>query len=149
MHLGETTDPTAATSRAVADDNARRRPGRRPKLTSSQQDEVVRLYGDATVSTAAIRERFGIQDATLYRLLQRRGVSPRGRTAAPRSSRRGRPVATPRAARRTAAPAESLKQHSFSVNFRGVSVVRGRSALEVVRELERLGATDIEEIQRQ
>jgi hypothetical protein len=39
--------------------------------------------------------------------------------------------------------------HAFSVSFRAVRIVEADSVLDVVREVERLGATDIEEISRQ
>jgi hypothetical protein len=140
-------------------------------LTPSEQDEVVRLYREATTSTADIRERFGIGDSSLYRLLQKHGVALRGRAASPsgstaasttrRRSRRPRaatprPVKSPTAATSTAiaAPATATPRnngatHAFSVSFRAVRVVEARSALDALREVERLGATDIEEINRQ
>jgi hypothetical protein len=106
------------------------------------------MYSDATTSTAAIREQFGIQDTTLYRLLQRRGVAPRRSGATLGGQPRTRASSKTVRAGRAAATTNGVGT-SFSVNFRAVSVVSGRSALDVVLELERLGATDIEEIRRQ
>jgi transposase-like protein len=140
-------------------------------LTPSEQQEVVRLYQEATMSTADIRERFGIGDSSLYRLLQKHGVALRGRaasasgsTAAPsptpasRHQRAAspRPVRSPVAGTTTSvtAPASATPRnngatHAFSVSFRAVRVVEAMSVLDAVREVERLGATDIEEISRQ
>jgi hypothetical protein len=145
MQLEEGTERTIQAVGAVADKASARRPGRRPKLTGSQQDEVVRLYSDAVISTAAIRERFGIQDATLYRLLRKRGVAPRGRGG----TRGTRPRATSPSSTARRATANDDVKHTFSVRFRAERVVRGTSALDVLRELERLGATDVEEIRRE
>jgi transposase-like protein len=147
MQLEATTGSRTQAMGALADETSTRRPGRRPKLTPSQQDEVVRLYADPTTSIAAIRERFGIQDATLYRLLLRHGVARRGRNGARGGPGRAR-ATSPRTAAPRATTTDGVK-HSFSVSFRAVSVFHGRSALDVVHALERLGATDIEEIRRQ
>jgi transposase-like protein len=150
-------------------------------LTPSEQEEVVRMYQEATTSTADIREKFGIGDSSLYRLLQKHGValrgrsattSPtatrtrtstrartsasgrrprRGRTAARRQTRSRVPVATITPAASGASPSARTdgSTHAFSVSFRTVRVVQARSALDALREVERLGATDIEELSRQ
>jgi hypothetical protein len=81
-------------------------------------------------------------------LLQRRGVAPLRTGATLDGQRRTRAASKTVPAGRVAATTNSVKQ-SFSVDFRAVGVVSGRSALDVVLELECLGATDIEEIRRQ
>jgi transposase-like protein len=53
---------------------------RRGKLSPEQEREVARLYAEASVPTSAIRERFGIGESALYRILQQQGIALRGRT---------------------------------------------------------------------
>jgi transposase-like protein len=194
MHSVEDIDATDQSTGAgvAAATPSGKRPGRRPRLTESDQEEVVRLYREATTSTAEIRDRFGIGDSSLYRLLQKHGVPLRGRaptassavaTSAPastpassastsssNSSSRGRRpsrtrTAPPRTVKAptpamttapsgngTSATARTSKNgagRAFSVSFRLVRIVEADSVLDVVREVERLGATDIEEISRQ
>lgn len=57
------------------------RGARRRRLTSAEEREIARLYGETHTPTAQIRERFGIGDSSLYRVVQRRGLALRGRTA--------------------------------------------------------------------
>ena len=191
MHSVEDIEATdQSTGGVAAATPGPRRPGRRPRLTESEQEEVVRLYQEATTSTGEIRERFGIGDSSLYRLLQKHGVPLRGRapsaasataagaaaatpaagtssaasssrrastrrssrtrTAAPRSVKAPAAVATaPSTSTVSATPSTNGTSHAFSVSFRAVRIVEADSVLDVVRELERLGATDIEEISRQ
>jgi len=52
----------------------------RRRLDPEQEREIARLYADGT-STAAICERFGIGQSSLYRIVQRQGISLRGRGA--------------------------------------------------------------------
>ena len=129
----------------------------------------MQAYQDATMSTADIRERFGIGDSSLYRLLAQRGVAPR-RTAesqprnqksaavaevAPRQTRRrGRtaartPVAAPQARRTVASDANDGSVHAFRVEFKAVRVVQARHALDALHVVEGLGATDVLEINLQ
>ena len=51
---------------------------RRRRLTQDEQREIARLYAEPNASAHDIRERFGIGDSTLYRVLSRFGVSRRG-----------------------------------------------------------------------
>jgi transposase-like protein len=57
--------------------SAARSPRRR--LDAEQEREIARLYADGSTSTAAIRERFGIGESSLYRIVQRQGIPLRGR----------------------------------------------------------------------
>src|SRR5919202_1615530 len=61
---------------------------RRRRLTQEEQREIARLYAEPNASAHDIRERYGIGDSTLYRVLSRFGVSRRGsvRTASTSSS---------------------------------------------------------------
>jgi transposase-like protein len=64
----------ASTSRP--DDSRRRR-----RLSTDEALEIARLYGETNTPTSEIRERFGIGDSSLYRIVQRQGIALRGRTA--------------------------------------------------------------------
>jgi hypothetical protein len=61
MHKAESPDSPgqAIGASTCGGKTTKQRPGRPPKFTASEQDEVVRLYSDATTSTAVIREQFG------------------------------------------------------------------------------------------
>ena len=52
---------------------------RRRRLSPDEQREVARLYADASIPTSEIRERFGIGESSLYRIVQRHGISRQGR----------------------------------------------------------------------
>jgi transposase-like protein len=54
---------------------------RRRRLSHDEQREIARLYAETSTPRSEIRERFGIGDSYLYRVVQRRGVALRGRTA--------------------------------------------------------------------
>jgi transposase-like protein len=58
---------------------ARRSPRR--MLSEDQKREVVRLYAETITPLEEIRRHFGIAESSLYRLIQQRGVPPRGRVA--------------------------------------------------------------------
>jgi transposase-like protein len=68
------------------------RPGgsRRRKLAPEQEHEIAQLYADGSTPTSEIRERFGIGESSLYRIVQRHGVPLRGRGAASTESRPAR-----------------------------------------------------------
>jgi transposase-like protein len=52
---------------------------RRRRLSPEQQREVARLYAEASMPTSQIRDRFGIGESSLYRIVQRQGIPLRGR----------------------------------------------------------------------
>jgi transposase-like protein len=54
---------------------------RRRRLSHDEALEIARLYGATSTPTSEIRERFGIGDSSLYRIVQRQGIALRGRTA--------------------------------------------------------------------
>src|ERR1700730_16684251 len=58
---------------------ARRSPRR--MLSEDQKREVVRLYAETITPLEEIRQHFGIAESSVYRLIQQRGVPPRGRVA--------------------------------------------------------------------
>jgi len=125
-------DRSAESGHELPASTTRRRDSRRRRISQDEEREIVRLYADNSTSTAEIRERFGIGDSSLYRVVQRHGVALRGHTglstrskpsrakpAAGTGSRLSAAAATPRtsarAARRSSAaqrttttPAEAL-----------------------------------------
>jgi Helix-turn-helix domain of resolvase len=158
-------DDSMADGRSEA---ANTRRTRRPRLTAGEQDEILRLYQNASVSAADIRERFGIGDSTLYRLLAQKGVSPRRRTGPRRRGQQPRDAATatrgrrsrsaPRTRSRTASVTSSVRvasrtpngaMQAFRVSFLAVRVVEAESALIALRQVENQGATDVTEVRRQ
>jgi transposase-like protein len=48
-------------------------------LSEDQRREVVRLYAKTSTPLSEIKQQFGIAESSLYRLIQQRGVAPRGR----------------------------------------------------------------------
>jgi transposase-like protein len=54
---------------------------RRRRLGPDEERDIARLYADTSTSTSEIRERFGIGESSLYRVVRRHGVALRGRAA--------------------------------------------------------------------
>jgi transposase-like protein len=54
---------------------------RRARVSKDEEREIARLYAETATPISEIRERFGIGDGSLYRVLQRLGVAVRGRAA--------------------------------------------------------------------
>jgi transposase-like protein len=153
---------------SAAERTARRSPRR--VLSEDQKREVVRLYVETTTSVPEIREQFGIAESSLYRLLQQRGVAPRGRVpvariadrsvleAAPpmtvpngRVARR-RQVVRPRTGgsrQRTSrlSPSSALGIE-YRVSFTAVQIVTAVDIVDALRQAAELGATEITEIIR-
>jgi transposase-like protein len=76
-----TTD-TSAESPTRAPASATRPAGsRRRRLSPDEERDIARLYADTSTPTSAIRERFGIGESSLYRVVQRLGIGLRGRGA--------------------------------------------------------------------
>ena len=73
---------TSAESPSEALASATRPAGsRRRRLSPDEERDIARLYADTSMSTSEIRERFGIGESSLYRVVQRHGVGLRGRSA--------------------------------------------------------------------
>ena len=150
----QTTDGTTARSR-------------RPRLTPEEQREIARVYTDENASPAELRTRFGIGDSSLYRLLQKQGVTLRGRSAsvpqarkavggrlgaARNTSRGGRARSgTGKVLPSAQVPPRSTKSASsqFRVTFTAVQIVRAANIRDALHHAETLGATDVLEINRQ
>ena len=141
---------------------------RRRRLTQDQQREIARLYAQTETPTPEIRALFGLADSSLYRVLQRQGVSLRGRASAPGGS----PTTTARAkpgtetqsrrgparnaSRRRVSTAEiqdgALPRsgaHQFRVRFTLERVFDARDIHDALRQAQSLGATDVEAITRE
>ncbi len=76
--IQNTSAESARETRASA---ARPAGSRRRRLSPDEERDIARLYADASTPTSEIRERFGIGESSLYRVVQRHGVALRGRTA--------------------------------------------------------------------
>jgi transposase-like protein len=135
------------------------RSGVRHRLTPDQQREVARMYSDADASAADIRQRFGIAEPSVYRILKKQGVALRGRTRGsaasdgattrtrsvsargrrpPRSRPHGAPVLNPDGA---------LTQ--FRIEYRAQHHVDAVDIRDALRQAELLGAMTIVEITRE
>jgi hypothetical protein len=53
--------------------------GTRQRTPEHIADEIVRLYTEHGMAGAEIGERVGVRHATVYKVLRRRGIQPRGR----------------------------------------------------------------------
>jgi transposase-like protein len=127
---------------------------RRRRLSPDEERDIARLYADISTSTSEIRERFGIGDSTLYRVVQRHGVSLRGRAASP--AKPSRPQTRVRAsegttslARRAPSGTGGGAQQRFRIQFRGESVVEAADIRDALRQAELLGATEITSVARE
>ena len=173
-------EPVEAEQRSVERTNgaqtggARSSGSRRRRLSPEEQREVARLYADGSLPTSQIRDRFGIGESSLYRIVQRQGVPLRGRgrpaSEQADSSRpaAARPVATsqpPAAGARTGQGRMSRAAHSeirtvpavrnqstqrrFRIRFRGERVVEASDLLSALRQVEALGAAEITSVTRE
>jgi transposase-like protein len=117
-------------------------------LTEDQKREVARLYSETTTPVPEIKKQFGIAESSLYRLIQQRGVAPRGRVAAATQ-----PVAKATRQRsapngKVAAPRSSKSAGKYRVSFAAVRVVSAKNIRDAIRQAEGLGATTITAITR-
>jgi transposase-like protein len=82
LSIVEPTDDSSAESAEETQASAARPDhSRRRRLSHDEEREIARLYAETSTPTSEIRERFGIGDSSLYRVVQRRGLALRGRTA--------------------------------------------------------------------
>ena len=130
---------------------------KRRNLTETQKAELGRLYAETTTPLSEIKSRFGIAESSLYRLLQQRGIALRGRRArsetapaAPETRvtrRRGRRALGTGAVRRQATPRVNGLAR-YRVSFVGVQVVEAVDILDAIRQAQKLGATEVMQIER-
>jgi len=125
---------------------------RRRRLSQDDERAIARLYAETRTPTAEIRERFGIGESSLYRVVQRHGVALRGRTGPSTTLRSSAPSpkATPaKAAPAKAAPAQdSPAQHRVRIRFQAETVFEATDLRDALRQAESLGATDITAVAR-
>jgi transposase-like protein len=138
----------------------------RRMLSEDQKREVARLYADTTTPLSEIKRQFGIAESSLYRLIQQRGVAPRGRVSvangsalksAPRptasngdmvmsgESRRGRSGVSRR--QRVSSPS-SESGIKYRVSFVALQMVTAVDICDALRQAQQLGATEITAIIR-
>ena len=79
--VGPTKDALVEGVQGVHASTSRSDRRRRRRLSQAEALEIARLYAQTNTPTAEIRERFGIGDSSLYRILQQQGRALRGRTA--------------------------------------------------------------------
>jgi transposase-like protein len=146
-----------------------RRVGRRSRLTQDQQRELARLYAETTASTAEIRQRFGVGESSLYRVLQKQGVPLRGRTvhtagsknvrierdglAQPAARKRMSTSRTESSALRARTPRNDVRNSNrgaaqFRIEFRAVRVYEAADIRDALRQAEASEMADILEIVR-
>jgi transposase-like protein len=105
---------SASDTQAPSGAGQRRRRARRTNLSEDQKREITRLYSETSTPLPEIRQRFGIGDSSLYRLIQQYGGKLRGR--APRATQASATTSSsrraPRAARATTTPAASRSSAS-------------------------------------
>jgi transposase-like protein len=85
---------------------------RRRRVSKDEAREIGRLYAETGTPTSEIRERFGIGDSSLYRIVQQQGVPLRGRTAA-RSQSKSPQARTP-AARQHGSPSTNRAKQAIA-----------------------------------
>jgi transposase-like protein len=75
-------EPTEDTSvESARQSGARLNGSRRRRLSKDEVRDIARLYAETSTPASEIRERFGIGDSSLYRVVQRHGLTLRGRSA--------------------------------------------------------------------
>ena len=135
-------------------------------MNPDQQREVARLYSETSTSTAEIRGQFGIGESSLYRALQKQGVSLRGRATRPaagaathaptavsegqsdEATSRGASVESPRRRSiRTTASANGVARQ-FRVHFQGQRVFDAQHVRDALRQAEALGVIEVVEVTR-
>jgi transposase-like protein len=78
LSIVEPTEHTYAEN--AQESRARPNGSRRRRLSEDEKREIARLYAQTSTPTSEIRDRFGIGDSSLYRIVQREGLALRGRT---------------------------------------------------------------------
>ena len=139
----------------------------RRMLSEHQKREVARLYAETTTPVPEIKRQFGIAESSLYRLIQQRGVAPRGRVpvangpvlkSAPQPTASKREVATSQQSvrsrsnvsrRQTPSLSPSSKSGvAYRVSFAALQIVTAVDIRDALRQAEHLGATEITAIVR-
>ena len=130
----------------------------RRHLTEAQKADLGRLYAETATPLSEIKSLFGIAESSLYRLLQQRGITLRGRTARSEpgpaaaetrvTRRRGRRAIGTGPVRRQATRRVN-RLARYRVSFMGVQVVEALDILDAIRQAHKLnGATDVMQVER-
>jgi transposase-like protein len=160
--------PTQSSSSGTQSAPAERKATRSPRrlLSEDQKREIVRLYAKTDTPLAAIKQQFSIAESSLYRLIQQRGVAPRGRIpvtpqsvsnsgrrsalngdmAVSRQSARSRSSVSRRPIRLTSPSTESGVK--YRVTFAALQIVTAVDMRDALRQAEALGAAEISAIVR-
>jgi transposase-like protein len=172
LSIVESAQDAPAESTSTSNSSSARPAGsRRPRLTQEEQREIARLYSESGTSTSAIRERFGIGESSLYRVLQQQNVALRGRSstsgqstqtdskpaakrqAAPRRAAVAAPrraaVAAPRAAARPRPTVAAVSGQRFAVHFKGEQVVQAADIEDAIRLVSAIGQVEILSVSRE
>jgi transposase-like protein len=134
----------------------------RKRLGLEDRQEIARLYSETSTSIADIRERFGIPESSLYRVLQQQGVrrrgwlnraatdgtttqnSSRGAEQSGRSlGRTSRSGAHATVAGRRAASLKRAPARQYTVQFTVDQIFVAADLSDAVRQARLLGAMDI------
>jgi transposase-like protein len=131
----------------------------RKRLSPDQQREIARLYAETGITRAEICQQFGIPESSLYRVLQRQGVSLRGRSAprvkaipavsSPKDAgrvRRPRRVQTSRARSDTMASVTANRRGQFTIQFRAERLLVAETIGDALRQAQSLGTIDSVEL---
>lgn len=142
--------------------NGRAGGGTRRRLTPDEQHEIARLYTETSAPPSEIRERFGIGESSVYRVLQKQGVSLRGRGSdagsvaashvpKPATGRRTRSIESggpsPRRRSKTTTSANAAARQ-FRVRFEGQQVFTAQDVNDALRQAEARGLIDVFEVTR-
>jgi transposase-like protein len=154
-----TSVPTNETSDQHATPVATPRPrATRRKLTEAQKADLSRMYAETATPLSEIKSLFGIAESSLYRLLQQRGITLRGRTARSEPAPAGAETrVTRRRVRRAIGTGPVRRQATrrvnglarYRVSFMGVQVVEALDILDAIRQAHKLnGATEVMQVER-
>jgi transposase-like protein len=137
-------------------------PSRRLRLSEDQQRQIAQLYAQIGASVADIRQRFGVGEPSVYRVLQKHGVPLRGRATAGSDTRpsenavaQQEGTTTRKSRTNVRRPAPTAHGGSpnngaidFRVEFRVERTIDAVDIRDALRQTDALGATEIAEITR-
>jgi transposase-like protein len=103
---------------------------RRRRLSPDEQRDIARLYANTSMPTSEIRERFGIGESSLYRVVQRHGVALRGRTDSSTKPTSPRTRAAGPQGQRSSEASGAKLAASRSRSTRGVAAAEGTRSLD-------------------
>ena len=161
--------PTQVSSSGIQSTSAERSGTRSPRrfLSEDQKREVLRLYAETSTPLPDIKQQFGIAESSLYRLIQQRGVTPRGRLPVmtrpgSKSARRRTALnGDPAGSRQSVRSGSSISRRqtpllspsgkagvNYRVSFAAQRIVSAVDMRDAIRQAEELGAIEITAIIR-